>query len=73
MRGNQSLGFFWEIYNATNHINYQNPTGVRTSSQFMIPVVAGDMRTLQLGVRYQFSLYRAVVGVQTTALPFDSA
>jgi hypothetical protein len=54
LRSTQSLGFFWEIYNATNRINFQNPNGARTSSQFMIPVVAGDMRVMQLGLRYQF-------------------
>jgi hypothetical protein len=54
MPRSQTLGFFWEIYNATNRINFQNPTGNRLSSQFMIPVVAGDMRTMQLGVRYTF-------------------
>jgi hypothetical protein len=54
MPRSQTVGFFWEIYNATNQINYQNPTGNRQSSQFMIPVVAGDMRTMQLGLRYTF-------------------
>jgi hypothetical protein len=54
MPRSQTIGFFWEIYNATNRINFQNPTGNRLSSQFMIPVVAGDMRTMQLGLRYTF-------------------
>ena len=54
MPRSQTFGFFWEIYNATNQVNYQNPTGNRQSSQFMIPVVAGDMRTMQLGLRYTF-------------------
>jgi hypothetical protein len=50
----QTAGFFWEIYNATNRINYGNPTGNRRSTNFLIPVVAGDMARMQLGVRYTF-------------------
>jgi hypothetical protein len=50
----QPAGFFWEIYNATNRINYGNATGNRRSSNFLIPVVANDMARMQLGVRYTF-------------------
>lgn len=48
----QSIGLFWEIYNAANWINYGNPTGNRNSRNFMIPVQAGPMRSMQLGARY---------------------
>jgi hypothetical protein len=50
----QTVGFFWEIYNATNRVNFANPSGNRQSSTFMIPVAAGDPRTMQLGLRYTF-------------------
>lgn len=50
----QTIGFFWEIYNVFNKINYANPTGNRNSSNFLIPVEAGTMRSMQLGFRYTF-------------------
>ena len=49
-----TLGFFWEIYNATNRANFGNPTGSRLSSNFLVPVRANDPRTMQLGIRYTF-------------------
>ena len=49
-----TFGLFWEIYNATNDVNFANPTGNRNSSNFMIPVSANAPRTMQLGVRYTF-------------------
>jgi hypothetical protein len=49
----QTAGFFWEIYNATNRINYGNPTGNRRA-RFLERVLAGDMARMQLGVRYTF-------------------
>ena len=50
----QTLGLFWEIYNAANWINYGNGTGERNSSRFLEPDEAGPMRSMQLGVRYTF-------------------
>ena len=50
----QTLGLFWETYNALNWINYGNPTGNRNSSRFLVPDEAGPMRSMQLGVRYTF-------------------
>jgi hypothetical protein len=50
----QTIGFFWETYNALNWINYGNPTGNRNSSRFLEPDEAGPMRSMQLGVRYTF-------------------
>jgi hypothetical protein len=47
-------GLFLELYNLTNHVNYGNPTGNRNSSNFMRRTVAGDPRTVQLGVRLTF-------------------
>jgi hypothetical protein len=52
--GQRDLGFFWEIYNATNRVNYGNPTGNRRSSSFLVPTSANNPRTMQLGVRYSF-------------------
>jgi hypothetical protein len=50
----QTLGLFWETYNALNWINYANGTGERNSSRFLVPDEAGPMRSMQLGVRYTF-------------------
>ena len=47
-------GLFMEIYNLTNHVNFGDPTGARSSTNFMIPVVADNPRTIQLGVRVTF-------------------
>lgn len=49
-----TLGFFWEIYNATDRVNFGNPTGSRQSTNFLVPVRAGDPRSMQLGIRYTF-------------------
>ena len=47
-------GLFLEIYNLTNHVNFGDPTGARNSSQFLIPNVADDARTAQIGFRFIF-------------------
>ena len=52
--GAQTLGLFWETYNALNTINYGNPSGSRNSARFLVPDEAGPMRSMQLGVRYTF-------------------
>ena len=52
--GARNLGLFWEIYNATNRVNYGNPTGNRRSSVFLVPTAANSPRTMQLGVRFSF-------------------
>jgi hypothetical protein len=49
-----NAGLFLELYNLTNQVNFGNPTGNRNSSNFMIPVAAGDMRTTQIGFRFMF-------------------
>jgi hypothetical protein len=49
-----SLGLFWEIYNATDHVNFGNPVGNRRSANFLVPVRANSPRTMQLGIRYTF-------------------
>lgn len=47
-------GLFLEIYNLTNHDNFGDPTGARNSVNFMIPIVADNPRTAQLGFRVIF-------------------
>jgi hypothetical protein len=52
--GRQTSSFFWEIYNATNRVNFVNPTGNRRSANFLVPVATHGARTMQLGFRYTF-------------------
>jgi hypothetical protein len=47
-------GMFLEIYNLTDQVNYGNPSGSRTNTQYMVRTVAGDPRTVQLGFRFTF-------------------
>ncbi len=47
-------GLFLEVYNLTNRANFGNPTGNRNNSNYMVRTVAGDPRTLQLGLRVTF-------------------
>ncbi len=49
-----NLGLFWEIYNATDRVNFGNASGSRLSSNFLVPVRANSPRTMQLGIRYTF-------------------
>ncbi len=50
----QSVGFFAEIYNATNRVNFDNPINNRRSPNFNRTTVADERRTMQLGIRYTF-------------------
>jgi len=55
MPRSSNLGLFWEIYNATNRVNYANGSGNRRSSNFLVPVATSrPPRTMQLGIRYTF-------------------
>lgn len=47
-------GLFLEVYNLTDKVNFGNPTGNRNNSNYMVRTVAGDPRTVQLGVRLTF-------------------
>jgi hypothetical protein len=47
-------GLFLEVYNLTNHVNFGDPTGARSSTQFLIPNVTDDPRTAQIGFRLTF-------------------
>ena len=48
------IGAFLEIYNLTNQVNFGNATGARNSTQFLVPTVANNSRTAQLGLRVVF-------------------
>jgi len=52
--GRYQAGLFLEVYNLTNHVNFQNPTGARNSANFMKDIVADNPRTAQLGLRLLF-------------------
>ncbi|HYR88762.1 MAG TPA: TonB-dependent receptor [Terriglobia bacterium] len=54
VREEQTIGFFWEIYNATNRTNFDNPIGNRRSADFLKSIVADEARSMQLGIRYTF-------------------
>jgi hypothetical protein len=47
-------GLFLEVYNLTNHVNFGDPTGARSSTNFMRTIVADNPRTAQLGIRLIF-------------------
>jgi hypothetical protein len=47
-------GLFLEIYNLTDQVNYGNPTGNRNSANYMVRTLAGNPRTVQLGLRLTF-------------------
>jgi hypothetical protein len=47
-------GLFLEVYNLTNNTNFGDPTGNRSSSNFMRTIVADNPRTAQLGFRFDF-------------------
>jgi opacity protein-like surface antigen len=47
-------GLFLEVYNLTNRANFGDPTGVRSSTNFMKTIVTDNPRTAQLGFRFVF-------------------
>jgi len=52
--GERTMGFYWEIYNALDRVNFGNPVGNRRSAFFLQTVDADLPRTMQLGWRYTF-------------------
>ncbi|MGH9255427.1 MAG: TonB-dependent receptor [Vicinamibacterales bacterium] len=50
----QTVGFYWEVYNALDRVNFGNPVGDRRSPFFMQAINADLPRTMQLGLRYSF-------------------
>ena len=54
LEGENTVGVFWEVYNATNRVNFDNPIGNRRSSDFLRSIVADEPRSMQIGLRYTF-------------------
>jgi hypothetical protein len=55
IKGESKVQFRADVFNALNHVNFNNPgTGNIASSQFGRITGAGGMRTMQLGLRFQF-------------------
>jgi hypothetical protein len=52
--GVRHLDLSWDIFNVTNRLNFQNPTGNRASDLFMVPNTVSFPRQMQLGVRFRF-------------------
>ena len=55
--GAQTLDLFGEIFNATNRVNFNNPTGDMRSGNFLNPTSlagGGNPRQFQIGVRFGF-------------------
>ena len=55
--GVQTVDIFGEIFNATNRVNFNNPTGDMRSGNFLVPtslLAGGYPRQFQIGVRYGF-------------------
>jgi hypothetical protein len=54
IQGERTAGFFWEIYNATNRVNFGNQVGNRNSADFLQSINVDEARSMQLGIRYTF-------------------
>lgn len=54
MAAQQTVGLYWEIYNALDRVNFGNPVGNRRSAFFLQSIAADLPRTMQLGLRYTF-------------------
>jgi hypothetical protein len=52
--GARNLDLSWDIFNLTNRLNFENPTGNRASGNFMVPNTVGFPRQMQVGVRFRF-------------------
>ena len=57
LKGTRLLDIFGEIFNVTDRVNFDNPTGDRRSGQFLVPTTlrgGGFPRQFQLGARLGF-------------------
>ena len=52
--GARNLDLSWDVFNVSNRLNYEPPTGNRASANFMVPNTVGFPRQMQLGVRFRF-------------------
>lgn len=53
-RALRSLDLFYDIFNVGSRKNTTNPTGNRSSSQFMVPIAAGFAQQMQFGFRIRY-------------------
>jgi hypothetical protein len=54
VHGVKSLDLFYDIFNVGSRKNITNPTGNRSSAQFMVPIAAGFPQQMQFGFRVRF-------------------
>jgi hypothetical protein len=55
VRDGQQLQFFLDVFNLTNRVNFNSPSGDQRASTFLIPTsIVEAPRTLQLNFRYAF-------------------
>lgn len=54
VKGQMKLQFRADVFNALNHVNFNNPNGNLSSPTFGRITGAGGMRSMQMGVRFQF-------------------
>lgn len=52
--GGRGLDLFWDMYNATNRLNVNPPSGNRASRQFLVATSAHFPRQMQVGFRFRF-------------------
>jgi outer membrane receptor protein involved in Fe transport len=52
--GNRTVGLFWDTFNLFNRTNLNNPTGNRSSGNFLVPDSANFPRQMQIGARFMF-------------------
>ena len=52
--GARSVGLFWDIFNLTNRTNFNNPTGNRSSGNFLEFDSTNFPRQMQVGARFIF-------------------
>jgi hypothetical protein len=52
--GFDSLDLFYDVFNIFNRENLVNPSGIRSSTVFMVPTAAQFARQMQFGVRVRF-------------------
>jgi hypothetical protein len=54
VKGETKVQLRADIFNALNHVNFNNPNGSLSSANFGRITAAANMRTMQMGIRLQF-------------------
>jgi hypothetical protein len=54
VKGETKVQLRADVFNALNHVNFNNPNGSLSSANFGRITAAANMRTMQMGVRLQF-------------------